>query len=393
TADAEFHTSSQYDPPSTWSGPTFKIRNDYPSPAQLGPGLPPLPLPDISGAEAGWLEIDFRKDPLKYANFIKEYCWEGNTSVDFVVQKNTQRDWYHAPWMHASANGREPLKGLTFERSIPAGEFAAKQTDALQNWAIGFYNSPGASVFGGVWANPSKPVWNEDLKFPKGSCVFKTLLTTAKDEQVFTMKGAPAWPAVISPQPDPKRAPPNGKNRNDFHSEVRLIQVDFAVVDHRSPIGWVFGTFMYNGTLEDVTDPWDRLTCVGVQWGNDPTMDQAAVDAGQKPKETWINPEAEKLRIALGGKRPSWGYNGRLCGPADNFVSACASCHSAAQSFAAPLVQSGKLVENKWVPLNERLTMTWFDNVKAGEPFSNRGALSADYSLQFTAGWTNYQTW
>jgi hypothetical protein len=47
--------------------------------------------------------------------------------------------------MHASNNGREPLKGLTFERSIPTGEFAAKQTDALQNWAIGFYNAPGTS--------------------------------------------------------------------------------------------------------------------------------------------------------------------------------------------------------------------------------------------------------
>ncbi|KAF7344839.1 hypothetical protein MVEN_01645600 [Mycena venus] len=208
TADEEFHTSSQYEVPSTWSGPIFKIRNDYPSPAQLGPGFPALPLPDIPGAEARWLEIDFHKHPLKYANFIKEYCWEGNISVDFVVQKNTQRDWYHAPWMHASDSGREPLKGLTFERSIPSGEFAAKQTDALQNWAIGFYNAPGASVFGGVWANPSKPVWNEDLKFPKGTCVFKLLLTTAKDEQVFTMKGAPAWPAVICPQPDPKRAPP-----------------------------------------------------------------------------------------------------------------------------------------------------------------------------------------
>lgn len=59
---------------------------------------------------------------------------------------------------------------------------------------------------------------------------------------------------VISPQPNPKQAPPTGKVRNEFSSKVRLIQVDFAVVDHRSPIGWVFGTFMYNGTLEDVVD-------------------------------------------------------------------------------------------------------------------------------------------
>lgn len=55
-------------------------------------------------------------------------------------------------------------------------------------------------------------------------------------------------------------------------------------------------------------------------WGNDPELNQAAVDAGKKPVEAWINPEAEKLRLELGGKRPSWGYNGRLNGPADNFI-------------------------------------------------------------------------
>jgi len=392
TAAEEFHTSSQYPVPANWPpNPTFKIRNDYPAPYS-SESLPALPLPG-PGIDAPWLGIDFHTDPLKYAMMVKEYCWDGNRSVDFVVQENKQRDWYHAPWMHASASGREPLKGLTFERSTPPMEFAEKQTDALQNWAIGFYNSPGASVFGGVWANPSEPSWTKDLHFPKGTCVFKNLLTTATDEQVFTMKGSPEWNAVISPQPIPEQAPPTGKYRNDHSSKLRLIQVDFAVVDHRAPIGWVFGTFMYNGTLENVTDPWDRLTCVGVQWGNDPKLDQVAVDAGKKPKESWINPVAEDLRKKLNGKRPSWGYNGRLCGPADNFVSACASCHSAAQSFPAPMVQSGQLVSNKWVPLNETLTMTWFENIPAGKPFSDRGALSADYSLQFTVGWENYQAW
>lgn len=34
-----------------------------------------------------------------------------------------------------------------------------------------------------------------------------------------------------------------------------------------------------------------------------------------------------------------------------------------------------------------------FENVKAGEPFSVRGALSADYSLQFMIGMSAYQAW
>lgn len=218
------------------------------------------------------------------------------------------------------------------------------------------------------------------------------------------MKGSPAWKAVIAQQLSPLVTPSTALIRNDYASDVRLIQVDWATVDNRSPIGWVFGTFMYDGTLENIDDPWDRLTTVGLTWGNDPQLTQAAVDKGQKPVQSWINPAAEKLRKTLDGARPSWGYNGRLNGPADNFISACASCHGTAQSFDAPLVQPGKLVElppapgdekkkKKWVPLNERLTMTWFENVKAGEPFSHRGALSADYSLQFTIGWSNYNTW
>ncbi|KAG8897397.1 hypothetical protein FRC01_011354, partial [Tulasnella sp. 417] len=392
-AAEQFHTSSQYPVPEGWEGDVFKINVDYPPPAPnvAASGYEGLPIPDTTPS-APWTEIDFREKPLEYAMLVKEYCWEGNRSVDFVVQDNTVRPWYHAPWMHASANGREPLKGLTFERSIPQYEFARTQSSALQNWAIGFYNSPGASVFGGVWADPSQPVWNDNLKFPPGSAVFKLLLTTATDDEVPTMKGSPAWPAVICPQDDPAHAPSTGAVRNKTASEVRLIQVDWATVDDRAPIGWVFGTFMYNGYLENIEDPWDRLTSVGVMWGNDPQLDQAAVDAGEKPIESWINPEAEELRLGLGGMRPSWGYNGRLNGPADNFISACASCHGTAQSFDAPLVQSGQLVNNQWVPLNEKLTMTWFENVKAGETFSVRGALSADYSLQFTIGWTNYKT-
>lgn len=93
--------------------------------------------------------------------------------------------------------------------------------------------------------------------------------------------------------------------------------------------------------------------------------------------------------------------------------SACTSCHGTAQSYSAPLVQPGKMNDlNQFVPLNEKLSQDWcvksgttssihdtdtalvrFANIKAGETFSVRGALSADYSLQFVIGWTNYQTW
>jgi hypothetical protein len=50
-------------------------------------------------------------------------------------------------------------------------------------------------------------------------------------------------------------------------------------------------------------------------WGNDPELTQAKADAGEKPQESWINPEADTVRNSLQGTRPSWGWNGRLNGP------------------------------------------------------------------------------
>lgn len=43
----------------------------------------------------------------------------------------------------------------------------------------------------------------------------------------------------------------SGKVRNNFASDLRLLQVDWAVRDDRAPIGWVFGTFMYDGSQKD----------------------------------------------------------------------------------------------------------------------------------------------
>ena len=155
--------------------------------------------------------------------------------------------------------------------------------------------------------------------------------------------------------------------------------MDFAVRDPRSPIGWVFGVFLYDGSrnnenvspslilgtrkeLKKHPQPWDRLTPVGIQWGNDPRLTQEAIDNGEKLQECWINPRAEDLRVKLGGARPSWGWNGRLNGPADNFISSCASCHSLAQREHASKVTppTPRLLARGWVPDDDKLTMHWY---------------------------------
>ena len=127
--------------------------------------------------------------------------------------------------------------------------------------------------------------------------------------------------------------PPHAEKRHHKPSSVRLIQMDIAARDERAPIGWIFGTFMYDGTgvrvrtrdhpvgspLIDDQDQqyrsrWDGLIPVGLMWGNDPELTQEEFEKGKKPVESWINPDADYIRIKLGGTRPFWGWNGRLNG-------------------------------------------------------------------------------
>ncbi|KAB2573249.1 hypothetical protein DBV05_g8077 [Lasiodiplodia theobromae] len=182
-----FHNSSLYNPPENWSGPVFKIRNDYPTPLEAAtnnkigrvPGIPdpsiPPPVKDPM-LDAPWTLVDFAKDPLRYCDIVKEYCFEGNVNNNFNVHENKVRNWYHASWMNYGDNGREPLSGLTFERPTPTLELSENQHRVLQTWAIGFFNSVAFTVFGTMWADPSNPKWDADIKFPKGSCVFKVKL-------------------------------------------------------------------------------------------------------------------------------------------------------------------------------------------------------------------------
>ncbi|KAK0616884.1 hypothetical protein B0T14DRAFT_483348 [Immersiella caudata] len=406
-ADAEFNKGYGYfDVVKLPAGfAPFQLKNNYPKPEDISAasssasGLPPVPLPgpDLPTPsldprkDAPWLNVDFRTDPMRYCQIIKAYCWEGNSNNNFNIHKNTVRPWYHAPWMHWSENGREPINGLTFERVTPAGELSKNQQRRTQAWAIGFYNWIGATVFGDIWRDPSHPKWDKHVVFPLGTCVFKILMTEATEEEVACLKNAPTLQAVIA-TPE-SAANNNAGKRKDKAEPVRLLQVDFAVRDDRikDPAqgnGWVFGTFMYNGNLNN-PDAWDNIIPVGLQWGNDPTLTPEAVKAGRKPEQSWINPDADQLLTDLGGTRADktkrWGVGGRLNGPVDNFKSACASCHSVAER---------NLKENiQMLPKQGPTFMRWFRNLGPGESFNGGDKWSADYSLQLMTGYFNYQLW
>jgi hypothetical protein len=111
---------------------------------------------------------------------------------------------------------------------------------------------------------------------------------------------------------------------------------------------------------------------VGVMWGNDPTLDKAAFDAGQRVKETWINPALQTPQHL--------GYLGRLNGPVDNPISACLSCHMTAEVPSRSSLTPGAD------------TMRWFANLPAGNSFDQR-SIGTDYNLQIAGGIQSFQAW
>lgn len=332
-------------PPPGWKGPVFKLRQDYPATAPPSEVLP-------------WDTIDPKNDPVAYARAVLKYVYEGNIDVDWQVEQNKVRNWYHAPWMHSGDTGREFVRGLTRERTTQPKELAPTQTSRFQNWAVSVYNAPGGFVFGQVWKSHKSPNPKAAV-FPGGTVSAKLLFSEANESEVPYLKGSVEWDANVN-------QPMTSTTRKV--SKMRLLQIDVAVRDPRvdSTTGWVFGTFVYDGNSPGTT-PWDRMVPVGVMWGNDP-----AVPPSSKGKlaETRINP-------ALGVAQ-HLGFGGRLNGPVDNPRSSCLSCHSVAQyEGAADMMPPAAASESE--------KMKWFRNVKAGQPFT-AGEVSLDYSLQLSAG-------
>jgi hypothetical protein len=263
------------------------------------------------------------------------------------------------------------------------------------NYAVGFYNAAGAMAIGQMWANHGAPDPTKAM-MAEGAVGAKLLFTTATVEQVPYLAGSPEWLVYISdqvnsPNPDPtKRAA----------IKVRLLQIDIAVKDKRSPVGWVFGTFVYGGGPAPgatAGSGWTNVAPVGLMWGNDP-----GYTPGQgQLQQTWINPAV---------KMPHLGYQGRLNGPVDNPSSSCLSCHSTAQT---PINPPGMFPPTQ----NADCIAFWFRNVPTPTPFlptpsalpkscaattssttapagasaAAAAAISLDYSLQVAYGLSNFR--
>jgi hypothetical protein len=290
--------------PVGWSGPVFHLSQNYPQ--------------QIPTDSYPWLQFDPTSQPDQYMLAVLQYCLEGNVQTDWMVQANTKRGWYHAPWMHWGAHGREPIHGLTFERMSLPGELAPQQSRTLQNWAVGMYNAPGGFTIGQVWANPLKPNTTSS-QFPPNTVSIKLLFTDGSPQEVPYLSGSKTWPAYVYVNPQD-----TGPGAPRVVKKLYLLQVDIAVRDPRANgvTGWVFGTFVYDGRNQG-NDPYSKLRPVGMMWGNDPGLGPTQYQQGARATQS-------KLYLPTQPIMRHYGWLGRLNGPVDNPKSSCLSCHSTA---------------------------------------------------------------
>jgi hypothetical protein len=375
------------DPPKDYNGPRFKLSADYP------PTQPPA-----TAENSPWLKVkvdfgDGRAAPgfkkggwAEYMKALLDYIKAGQDpnlkdEVGFQTSIDGKARWYHMPWMAFDPRaGREYLHGCTNERTAfledlngPGGgdnvhSLAAKTVDAkckaqneagFESWSVGFYNEIGGWAIGqafprrGEGAGVAQTVADagrtamKGLPFPEGTLVTKVLTTSATPDCVPALKNAPRW-TVDRHRYDPqaKKYTCDRERQADY-----VLQVDVAVVDARSPMRWVYGTFVYDGALPGPTF-WDRLKPLGVQWGSDPNAWPAVEPGKGKPiTQSALNPDVKTYQHQ--------GCNGRLAGPVDNPKSSCVSCH--ADGFA--VAPAGTPVTQGFPPAGNVPPIFGFDGI------------------------------
>lgn len=385
-----------YAPPAAaFDKPLFRLSQDYPSTA-----------PPIDPKVEAIMKIPFRNNDKgesarKFLLAVRDYCFEGNLEVDWEGQDNPVRKWYHVPWQHWGALGREAIHGLTQEATAQPLQLGPLQTTPYLTYAVGLYNDQGGYTIGRVWRDH----YNPDLtagRFPVGTVVAKILFTQAPPEVAPYLVNPVEWQAFAqtSPTDTARKVQP-----------VRLLQMDVMVRvpdELGTPTGWVFGNYCYNGATNHA-NRWENLVPNGLQWGDDPTVTSDPRTFNNKlnppqpfPPKTTINPDLKETVILdspdLPPQHEGWGC--RLVGPVDYYNSSCLSCHATAQyPVYAPLSPAFapepiKIGSTEW--------MQWFRNMPCGDVFGVHPPQSSppaqkahpmDYSLQLANGLSNFEQW
>jgi len=375
--------------------PLFKLKADFPTKL-------PTKLPDF-------LKIDFKKEPLKYIEAVKEYSFEGNLPT-WDPYKNTIREWYHIPWLHPSAEGpnayppfggTEGFHGLIKEAPVGSYQLGPDQkTGDYSVYAITLVNDMAGYAMGRMWKDPNDP----DLKaldkrfkdggFPVGTVFAKLLFTDAPKgtDKVAYLENPLTWTGFIT------------RSFSDsvrVVSKVHLLQMDISVRDARANrsesnpegTGWVFGTFCYNGQLNN-DNKFMNLVPVGLMWGNDPENKINKTNPFP-PTKTMVNKNLKETVIFESPDLPPQhlGWNGRLNGPADLNTVSCIACHNAAQyPPITPLVPPTSVPDGGKEPPVAGGTdewMKWFQNLDCATSMDEE-AYSTDFSFQVAIALENF---
>lgn len=407
--------ADEHKPPAWWEAlhesdgrkfSIFKLSQDF-----------AVELNDESCADGArqWENFDFRTESRQYMTEALKYAFEGNLEIDWRVAENAVRKWVHAPWMHAGDYGREFVRGLTKERHVCREELLGAPEECPPNvpkyrsWAIAFYNPRGAYAVGKVWQEilksekPSAKNFPAE-GFPAGSVSLKLIFTEADAQVAPYLENSVEWLA------DTKRARADNRSAGECltagepntrcFDKLRLLQIDIAVRDDRSPTGWVFGAFVYNKNAAPVFDypfpanlnwrqkenlqSWLRLEFVGLMFGND-----EGVRLGGNLRESVINTQND-LRLRLG-------CGGRLNGITDAPATSCLSCHALAETPKNLAVEPMPYLDMK---CREDEMTKWFRNINPRDadlrartftkPNFNQEIYSLDYSLQLREGIMRY---
>ncbi len=345
-------------PTGAYSGPIFKLADDYPR----------QPVDDKANQPWRAAKFDALFNPAtsqavktklakEYGWLVYEYALAGNINqapqVDFDVCDNPVRPWYHIAFQtYDPLSGREFIHALTREAPVTFSIKSGTGTAATTMWAVAIYNATAAYTLGTVWQKDgTAKIPAANIRFNEGAVIAKPLFNTATLDQLPVLVNMPTWNANIS---DPtfcattegatlvqqsQQCPRNFAKWND----VRLMQFDISVADSRAQgTGWVYGTFVADGHRKaKVKDAWHRVSLLGLMWGNDtPPPGQLAYNYPPNPRKNGFKEEvifwdvADELN-SYGGtgyvqRMGHLGSNHRLNGPADNANSSCMSCHGSA---------------------------------------------------------------
>ena len=276
------------DPPADYAGRVFKLSQDYPT------NLPPM-------EDYPWLKIAFKDggpvDPRAYLQALLDYGLAGNVDVDFYVEDNRLRKWYGMPWMDwntevasdwPGTDGREFVHGLTHEFDLSGKTLSTLQNDFVDTWSGAYLNDRAAFGVGQVYCDSDNPKPGALESRPQRA---QQLPQRVVHHQAALLDGDRRATADRE-----KCAGVESGCLRQRRSELAQQGADIAVrTRHRRRCASFRSTFpcatsaaRQDGSWEPsdmtatprATTPWERMTPLGIQWGNSPKVAFAETCAG-----------------------------------------------------------------------------------------------------------------